>query len=135
MPFFYTILGGIAAFGGFSILIYGLITMEPDEFIFLFLIFLFGAGLGIPLLLMGTIFKIVLTPDYIKQINMVGTTKIIKWNEIETIDFNKVTQELKIKSITSKIKAHMHLIGFYDLLNEIDIKTKFNQADLKIPKY
>lgn len=133
LPIFYPILGSISMIGGLLVLMYGLLNYESDEFIFVFLIFLMLCGLGVPLLLMGTIYKITLTPDHLEQTSMLGKKKLITWPEIMTASYGNISMELKIKSHDKKITAHMHLVGFPYLIRQIESYTQLKRKDMGLP--
>ncbi|MEM9675687.1 MAG: hypothetical protein AAF992_24055 [Bacteroidota bacterium] len=132
LPILYTLIGGIATVGSLVILVYGLLTSEPEETVFVLIFFLAVAGLGVPLLLMGVVFKIVITPDGIEQTTMLGKIKTMRWIDITAITFGNVSLELKIRSRDQKIKAHLHLVGFPDLINEIESNTKFTRTEMGV---
>ncbi|MBI1286685.1 MAG: hypothetical protein GC178_03820 [Flavobacteriales bacterium] len=134
LPVLYPIIGGFATIAGLTVLVYGLWTCEPDETIFVLMLFLMASGLGIPLLLIGIVFKLVITPDQLEQTTMLGKIKTMKWVDIESVTFGKVSLELKIRSKDQQIKAHMHLVGFPYLIDEIESNTKFNRQEMGIPQ-
>lgn len=123
LPLFYAVLGFISAIGGFVFLLFGVLYSKPgEEAIVLCMFFVFEA-LGVPLILAGLMIKIVLTPTAIKQTNLIGKEKEIKWREINSLSFDKITLELKIKSKFTTIKAHQHMVGYPYLAKEIIERT------------
>ncbi len=64
-----------------------------------------------------------------------GKIKTIRWSDITSISFGKISLELKIKSHNQTIKVHMHLVGFPYFINEIEANTKFTRADMGLPKF
>ena len=63
---------------------------------------------------------------------MFGKQKEIKWNEIRDLSFGKVSLELKIVSSDKNIKAHMHLIGFQELVIKLESKTGKTKTEIGI---
>jgi hypothetical protein len=133
LPFFYAILGGLCTIASLIIIIYGLATCAEDEIIFVLIFFSMCAGLGLPLLLAGTVMKVKILTNKLEQTNILGRTKTIMWSEIESITFGKISLELKIVSATDKIKAHVHLKGFEDLVDAIEANTTFTRTNMRIP--
>lgn len=124
LPYFYGVLGVIAAVAGVALLLFGIFTCKPGEEMIVLGIFIMLEGLGVPLVLAGLVMKIVVTPAGIKQSNLIGKVKEVRWKEINALTFNKTTLELKIKSPFNTIKAHQHLVGFPYLVKEIEERTK-----------
>ena len=54
------------------------------------------------------------------------------YNEIRDLSFGKVSLELKIVSSDKNIKAHMHLVGFQELVAKLEIKTGKTRTEIGI---
>ena len=132
-PKFYIIMGLIAICLSFTVLIGGLTTAEPDEKIIVILISLLFLGLGLPLFFIGKNFKLIITPNELIHTNIFGKTSKINWEAITSISFGKLSQELKIKTDSLKIKVHQHAVGFPYLIDTIESKTKYTRKTLGIP--
>ncbi|NQY09324.1 MAG: hypothetical protein HRT71_07385 [Flavobacteriales bacterium] len=134
LPIFYVLLGGLFSVGSLVVLIWGLISCKPDEVIIVCFAFLLMACLGVPLFLIGWFSQVKIIEEGIEQTTMFGKIKFIKWSEIESISFGKMSQELKIKSETQKVKVPMQLVGFNELVDEIELKTDFDRSKIGLPE-
>ncbi len=89
---------------------------------------------GILLFAKGSISNIKITDIGITETSIFGKQKEIKWNEIKDLSFGKVSLELKIVSSNKNIKAHIHLIGFQELVTKLENKTGKSRTEMGIPK-
>jgi hypothetical protein len=134
LPLLYGIIGLLSFIAGLAIIIYGLMDYNPESILpQLFLFLLFG-GLGGILILQQWVVKLILTEKEIIKITMFGQKKVIKWKEIVTVRFNKVSLELKIQSKETKIKCHQHLVGFHVLVYRLKKETGRTEDQMGIPK-
>ncbi|MBL3654634.1 PH domain-containing protein [Fulvivirga sediminis] len=134
LPIFYLIIGLFAVIGAIAVLIHGLINHEPESPFALLFIVIMMLGLGIPLLLMGLNFRLIIKDEGVEQRTMLGQTQKIEWSEIHDVSFGKVSLELNIISDSNKIKVHMHSIGFVTLLEALESHTDFNRIKIGIPQ-
>ena len=130
LPIQYPVFGFLVTSGSLGILVIGLQTAQPEEHMTIALFSLLLAALGVPLILMSTVYKLVITPEKLEQTSMLGNSKTIRWGEIKSINFSKISLELKIKSNAEQIKAHHHLVGFDILISELESRTGFSQKEM-----
>lgn len=70
----------------------------------------------------------------IEAINVYGNKTVIEWANIKTIKVDALTGLLVfIDNSGEKAKAHQHLIGFNELLKEMENNTNYKIKDLKFP--
>ncbi|NQX76438.1 hypothetical protein [Gilvibacter sp.] len=60
--------------------------------------------------------------------------KTILWDQISQVKYAVQRRELRIFSSNQKIIAPLHLVGFPQLIKEIEVKTGESLAHLNIPK-
>lgn len=133
LPLLYGVIGLLSFIPGLAIIIYGLIDFNPESILpQLFLFLLFG-GLGGILILQQWVAKVILTEKEIIKITMFGQKKVIKWEDIVVLRFNKVSLELKIQSKEAKIKCHQHLVGFPILVDKLEKVTGMTKDQMRIP--
>jgi hypothetical protein len=133
LPKFYLIIGLFSICVSLAVVIAGTFTANQDEIIFVILIATLFLSLGIPLFLIGKNFKLVITTKELIHTNIFGKTKSIKWEEIKSISFGKISLELKIKTDLVKIKIHQHSVGFPYLIDTIESKTNYTKKSMRIP--
>lgn len=88
---------------------------------------------GLILFSKAYIAHIKITDTGIVETTMFGKVNEMKWKEIKDFSFGKVSSELKIISSDNTIKAHMHLVGFQDLVSILEQKTGKSRLDKGIP--
>lgn len=130
LPFFYTFIGAVGLIGT---LIFGtseLLTRGSDQWIgIIFFILIFG-GLSTSILLTGQLYQVELLEYDLIQTTWLGKTKRIKWNDISFISFGQVSLELTVSNGITKIKAHSHMIGFDNLITELETKLTLKRVNL-----
>lgn len=131
LPKFYWILGAISFLIGIGLLVvaYFYVDSIDDSHIVLYmsLAFIF---LGYFLFSKGFISNILVTENELIETGLFGKKTIIYLNEINTISFGNISQELRIKTQDSKIKAHFHLIGFSKLVSILERKTGISRKEM-----
>lgn len=133
LPKLYSILGLFTIAIGVALFIYDIFFANAEDKMTIFIIGLSLILIGLPLFAKGSISHIKLTNSAIIETTMFGKTKEIKWEEIKDVSFGKVSLELKIKSSDKSIKAHMHLIGFENLVLLLEEKVGKNRQEFGIP--
>ncbi len=76
------------------------------------LMLIFFGGFGLVSLLYYKNHKVKFDNDTIIISNWKGAEKELRWNEIETIEYNKLVGQLKISYKDMTINIHQHLVGF-----------------------
>lgn len=130
LPKIIGIVGWVSFIPGLLILIYGLIDFNIVNIGTQ--IGLFG-GLGLILICLRRVMRIVISNKGITKTSMIGTKKYIDWREVRSVKYKKVAQELVIKSHAKKVRCNLYLVGFNDLVEIIEKKTKITKTDMKIP--
>lgn len=77
-------------------------------------------------------FKYCLTENEFVETSMFRKKTHINFNEIECITFGKISLELSIKSKQKKIKAHLNLAGFRELVTKLSQKTGRTSIEMGI---
>lgn len=131
--YWYTGLGS-TLFGSIGFLLAILYLKNEESWIFGLLFLILFVGLGAICLLWYLNHKFKFDSKMIESISLYGKKETLKWDEIESIKFHTISSQLIFKNKEGvKVKAHRHLIGFGNLLNEIEDKTQWTINDLKIP--
>ncbi len=133
LPKFYTIIGLFTIVIATALFIYDIFFANGEDKMIVFTIGLVLILIGLLLFSTGSISNIKLTNFAIIETNMFGKTKEIKWEDIKDVSFGKVSLELKIKSSDKSIKAHMHLIGFENLVILLEDKVGKNRNEFGMP--
>jgi hypothetical protein len=69
----------------------------------------------------------------LEQKGILGKVKVIAWSDIKSITFSKIGLELKVLSGRNKIKAHSSLVGFPELIKELEKQTNITQSEMGLP--
>ncbi|MBQ0767669.1 MAG: hypothetical protein KBT58_00145 [Bizionia sp.] len=133
LPKLYYILGIFVVIGGIGLLIYAFVFANEDDKILATISSITAVLAGSILFAKGYISNLKVTDFEIIETTMFGHRKAIQWNEIKDLSFGKVSLELKITSHSTHIKAHMHLIGFQELLTKLEEKTGKTKTQIGIP--
>jgi hypothetical protein len=134
LPKLYAIIGLLLIIGGIGILIFAFITASGNDWIIAISCSLIPMILGVLLFAKGYISHIKITESGIIETTMLGKLKEIRWNEINDLSFGKVSLEMKIASSEKNIKAHIHLVGFDELVSKIEEKTGKTRIQIGIPE-
>lgn len=135
MPRFYGILGALACAVGLGLAGYFLLWhYNPDDLVALLLIVLMAAGLGLPLLLVGFVAKLTLTPEGLERTTALGRQRFIRWADIESVSYGAVSMEVTISDGRQRIKCHAHAIGFERLVEALSQHLGRSRAELGIPQ-
>lgn len=129
LPKLYGIIGLISVGIGLIPLIAGIADFSIETIKTVAFLFLLFGGLGMLLVLMTWVHKIMINEESIIQKNILGKIKTVKFTEIEKIRFNKITNELIIKSSNGKIRCHENLVGFSQLVRTLVEKTDFKREE------
>ncbi|MBX2843573.1 MAG: hypothetical protein KTR26_17505 [Flammeovirgaceae bacterium] len=132
------VLGLIPTLIGFCSLIFSFYLFFQNregtaEWVLLF-IFLLFFGLGIPNVLSGLFYKIVITRDSIKQRTIFNKWKHLDWDEINSINYFALNRDLVLKGNGLKIRCNEFLIGFPQLAHEIADRTGRSIEQLGLPE-
>lgn len=134
LPKLYFIIGLLLIISGIVMLIFAFFTAIGDDWIIAISFSLILMILGALLYSKGYISHIKVTEFGIIETTMFGKLKEIRWNEVRDITFGKVSLEMKIASFDKNIKAHMHLVGFDELVAKIEEKTGKTRIQIGIPE-
>lgn len=93
-----------------------------QDLIVVIILVLFILSLSMPLILVSKKSKIEVDGEKIKHFGISGKIKTIYWVEIKKVKFSRSMMELSFITDKSKIKAHMHMIGFFELVNIMKAK-------------
>jgi len=133
LPKIFGLVGWIGFTPGLLVLIYGLINYNKDNFGSQLGIFGILSGTGLIVIALYHVMQIEISKQGITKTSMIGTKKHIDWKSIIDVVYKKGAQELLIKSNDTKIRCNLYLVGFYDLIDLIEKKTKITKTDMKIP--
>lgn len=133
LPYFYFIIGVICSLFCVGIGVFGLLNSPKEDWFFIVIVCLIFFSLGLYLTL-SINHNVIISDQFIEEINFFRQRKKIKWSEIEKIKFGIVSQMLKIQGSKTKIKVHLHMIGFKELVAKIEDKTKFDKNEIRLPK-
>ena len=89
----------------------GTVKSNEDLFIVIGLV-LFFLMLSVPLVLVSKKMKVEADNKKVRYFGINGKTKIIMWSEINNVKFSKSMLELTLITDSTKVKIHMHFIGF-----------------------
>lgn len=133
LPKIFGIIGWISVIPGLMVLIYGLIEYDKENFGSQLGIFGLFGGIGLILISLRRIMKVVISKQGITKTSMIGTKRFIDWKDIKLVKYKKGAQELLIKSHDTTIRCNLYLVGFYDLIEIIEKKTRIRKTDMNIP--
>lgn len=120
LPIFYSIFGGVALAGTLTFGISELLTRTPDQWLGITGFLLIFSGLSVSILLAGQLYRVELTETELIQTTWLGRTKRLKWVNISKISFWDTTLELTITDGIAKIKVHSYMLGFSELVSELE---------------
>ena len=123
LPSFYYLFGLALLIGGIGLILYLYIFDNHIDKKYGVLFGLFGIIPGALLYRKGYVSHIMINDLEINETTMLGNKNSIKWSEIQTVSFSKMNKEIVIKSKDNTIKAHVHLVGFPQLVATIEAKT------------
>ncbi len=134
LPKFYWFFGAFMISVGIALLVVANFYVEATDDKEIVLYMSLGAIiLGGFLFTKGYISKILISETDIVETGIFGQITQININEIESISFGIVSQELTIKSKKKKIKAHIHLVGFGELVEKLIQKTGKTPTEMGLP--
>ncbi|WP_235299572.1 hypothetical protein [Portibacter marinus] len=96
------------------------------------ILILFGT-IGAPILLYYVNHKVHFDDHELHITDWLGEDNMIKWSEIDQIQYNRFSGKLNIICGQQKFCLHQHLVGFKTLVGVMEEQTQFNAQDLKIP--
>lgn len=134
LPKLYPGMGLLMIVVGLGLLVYAYFFANESDQILAIISSLIALIIGLLLFAKGYISHIKVTDLGITETTMFGKLKEIQWKDIKDVTFGDVSLELKIKSHDKSIKAHMHLIGFDELLAKLEEKTGKTKGELGIPE-
>lgn len=134
LPKLYPIIGILVIIGGIGLIIFAFFFANGTDKVLAAVCSLIAMVVGLLLFAKGYISHIKLTDLGIVETTMFAKQKEIKWNEIKDLTFGKTSLELKIKSADKNIKAHMHLVGFDELVSKLELKTGKTRSQIGIPE-
>jgi len=103
----------------------GAVKSIEDLFIVIGLVAFFLV-VGALLVLVSKKMNVRVDDERINYLGITGKTKEIMWNDIKEVSFSKSMLELSLKTNTTKIKLHMHLIGFSTFIEKMKSKTDYS---------
>jgi hypothetical protein len=134
LPKLYPIIGILIIIGGIGLIIFAFFFANGTDQILAAICSLVAMIVGLLLFAKGYISHIKVTDFGITEITMFAKQKEIRWNEITDVSFGKVSLEMKIESSNKNIKAHMHLVGFDELVSKLEEKTGRTRIQIGIPE-
>ena len=134
LPKLYSIIGILVIIGGIGLLIFAFFFANENDQILAIISSLVSVIIGLLLFAKSYISYIKVTDLGIIETTMFGKQKEIRWNEIKDLSFGEVSLEMKITSSNKSIKAHIHLVGFYDLVSMLEEKTGKTKIQIGIPE-
>lgn len=132
LPKLYPIIGFLIIIAGIGLFIFAFFIANESDKIASSISGFIAIIVGCLLFAKGYISHIKITDLGIIETTMFGKVKEIKWNEIRDLSFGKVSLELKIASSDKNIKAHMHLVGFQELVSKLESKTGKTKTEIGI---
>ena len=133
LPVFYGVLGIAAAGLGCGLLVFGLINYNADDIKPLFGLFLLFAGLGTPFILYRYVYRVILTPQSLVHRNLIGKYKSLDWADITMVNYSAAMMNLKVSDGNSKVSCYAHLVGFKQLVSELEECSGKTRAEMGIP--
>ncbi len=103
----------------------GTVKSVKDLFIVLALV-LFFMLLSVPLVLVSKKMKVEVDEEKVKYYGVTGKTREIFWKEIKEVKFSKTMLELALNTDKTRIKLHMHLVGFPQFVNTMKAKVEYS---------
>ena len=134
LPKVFGVVGWICFIPGLLILLFGLIDFNKENIGTQIGLFGLFGGIGLILIVLRRVMRVVISNKGITKTSMIGTKKYIDWKDIRLVKYKKVAQELLIQSNDKKIRCNLYLVGFNDLIEIIEKKTKITKTDMNIPK-
>lgn len=134
LPKLYPIIGILLIIGGIGLLIFAFFFANGNDQILAIICSLIAMIVGLLLFAKGYISHIKVTDLGIIETTIFAKQKEIKWNEIRDLSFGKVSLEMKIATSDKNIKAHMHLVGFDELVSKVEEETGKTRIQIGIPK-
>lgn len=133
LPKFYYLIGISVLLGGIGLFVFASFFASGNDKILASVSSLIAIITGLILFSKGYISHLKVTNIGIIETSMFGKENEIKWGEIKELSFGKTSLELKISSADKTIKAHMHLVGFQELVSKLEQKTGKTKTDMGIP--
>jgi len=94
---------------------------------------IFGA-LGMICYLWYINYYVILDSKYIITNSVLNKRQEIEWDKIARVSFSNTSGLLTFYADNHmKVKVHMHIVGFNEVLNSMERNTKFRKKDLKVP--
>ncbi|SEA44121.1 hypothetical protein [Bizionia paragorgiae] len=134
LPKLYPIIGILVIIGGIGLLIFAFFFANGNDQILAIISSLVAMIFGLLMFAKGYISHIKVTDLGITETTLFAKQKEIRWNEIREVSFGKVSLEMKIESSNKNIKAHMHLVGFDELVSNLEEKTGKTRIQIGIPE-
>ena len=135
LPKFYAWFGLFVVMGGFALVIYTFIYASESDILMGALASAIALLVGMWIFAKGYISQIRVTDSGLIETTIFGKEKTILWSEITKVSFGTISMELMIRSADKKIKAHLHMVGFNELVYKLESKTRKSRFDLGIPGF
>lgn len=135
LPRFYAWFGLFVIIGGLGLLMYTFFYYDKSDKAIGAFGSVFGMMVGVWIFAKGYISQIKVTDSGLIETNIFGKERTILWNEITKVSFGAISLELTIRSSDKKIKAHLHMVGFNELVYKLESKTRKSRFDLGIPGF
>jgi len=133
LPKFYAWFGLLVIIGGISLVIYTFFYASEHDKGLGALSSLIALLVGLWIFAKGYIAQIKVTDSGLMETTLFGKEKTILWGEITRISYGTMSHELTIRSADKKIKAHLHMVGFDELVYKLENKTKISRFEMGIP--
>ena len=135
LPKFYAWFGLFVVMGGFALVVYTFIYASESDILMGALASAIALLVGMWIFAKGCISQIKVTDSGLIETSIFGKEKTILWGEITKVSFGAISLELTIRSADKKIKAHLHMVGFNELVYKLESKTRKSRFDLGIPGF
>lgn len=135
LPKFYAWFGLLVIMGGFALVIYTFVYASESDMLLGALASIIALIVGMWIFAKGYISQIKVTDSGLIETTIFGKEKTILWGEITKVSFGAISMELTIRSADKKIKAHLHMVGFNELVYKLESKTRKSRFDLGIPGF
>lgn len=135
LPRFYAWFGLFVIIGGFALVIYTFIYASESDKLLGALASIIALTVGMWIFAKGYISQIRVTDSGLIETTIFGKEKTILWSEVTKVSFGAISLELTIRSADKKIKAHQHMVGFNELVYNLESKTRKSRFDLGIPGF
>jgi len=133
LPKLYTMFGALIILAGITCFVYAIGFASDNDQILSGIVSVFVVGFGYIIFAKGYISNICVSDEGVSETTIFGKKKLIKWGDMTKVKFGKISLELKMSDSHKSIKAHMHTIGFNELVDKIELKTGITRLNMGVP--